>query len=82
MSVADDLLPLYLIINTFLSPLFYLMLWDVYARKSRNSRRLAAALTLCLPVVVAALPFAAISYCLFLLCRGIAKLIGIVAGEE
>ena len=80
--ITEHLLPLYLIVNTFLSPLFYFMMWDFYARKSQGYRRLAAALTLCAPVVVVLLPFAAAAYCLFLLCRGIAKLIGIVAGEE
>jgi uncharacterized membrane protein len=80
--ITEHLLPLYITVNVFLSPLFYFMMWDFYAPKSRSYRRLAAALTLCSPVVVAALPFAAAAYCLFLLCRGIAKLIGIVAGEE
>jgi len=77
----SDFLQLHVVLCIVLTPVFYLFAWDFYG-KQRKYRRIVAGLTLFAPAVIPLLPFAAAAYCLFLLCRGTAKLIGIVAGEE
>jgi hypothetical protein len=78
----SELLIIYLVFVLSLAPLFFVFAWCESENYTYNQRRVLAALTLFAPVTAWFVPFAAAAYCLFLLCRGIAKLIGIVAGEE
>jgi hypothetical protein len=71
----------YTIVSIVVAPTFYFVAWD-FAFYNPKRRRLVAALTLFAPITVALLPLASVAALAFLLCRGIAKLIGIVAGEE
>jgi hypothetical protein len=71
----------YTIVSIVFAPTFYFIAWD-FAFYNPKRRRLVAALTLFAPVTIALLPFITAVALLYALCRGIAKLIGIVAGEE
>ena len=77
----SDFLFFYSILCGALALGFYLFTWDFYG-KQRRYRRIVAGLTLFAPVVIPLLPFITAAALLYTLCRGIAKLIGIVAGEE
>lgn len=80
--MSDSLMVIYLAFVLSLAPMFFLFAWDESEHYTHTQRRVLAALTLFAPVTAWFVPLAAAVYGLFLLCRGIAKLIGIVAGEE
>jgi uncharacterized membrane protein YccC len=75
----SDFLQLHVVLCIVLTPAFYLFAWDFYGNRYR---RVVAGLTLFAPIVIPLLPFITAAALLYTLCRGIAKLIGIVAGEE
>lgn len=80
----SDSLIIYLAFVLSLAPMFFFFAWNAMLSEhyTHTQRRVLAVLTLFAPVTAWFVPLAAAVYGLFLLCRGIAKLIGIVAGEE